>query len=477
MGLKDLLIQKFPEGIWKDRRLVWDSRQTVGDENPEWVFLPTDYPLSPEIQQDLLKRPQAQPLVKSRKEWGMIWSQIYQNPSARLKVWGVTGTNGKSTTVAILRQLILAFGEDVAELGTLGLSYYKNLKSEEAQQHWETGFTTPEAPTLQNLMAQLRDAGVKNLVMEISSHASTLGRVAGVDFDGLIFTNLSQDHLDFHHSMEAYEAAKADLFLKYLPLEKSHKRKCVAINTQDPAGLRIFKQLPEDFAAKPFAPQKNYQILKSEACGLKIQSEWGDVESPLVGDFNAENIMGALSLLSFHPAFSFDRARDVLKNFNGPRGRMQKVPDPLSRRHVFVDYAHSPDALEKVLLTLQKIKKPGQKLSVVFGCGGDRDRLKRPLMGKIASLVADRIIVTSDNPRGEDPQSIIDEIALGILAREGMEWSEEVSREKAIGLAIQAMKNDDLVLIAGKGHEEFQIIGTQKNRFSDFEVALSFMQS
>lgn len=458
--------QKFPDFFYQEKKLLWDSRQGAGPQGV-MAFVPTDFPVGADLERDLLAKTAGEALRLSRWDWGQLLSQLAGFPSSQLRVWGVTGTNGKSTTCALLRGLLLSLGENVVELGTLGFAFWKPEQLDRAFWQVDTGFTTPEAPTLHDLFRQCVEQQVVNVVMEVSSHASTLGRVAGVDFDGLIFTNLSQDHLDFHKSMEGYAAAKTELFTRYLAAKISAKKKVAVINDVDPVGQRIVAQLPLDVKFVSSALGTFAELIESTSDGLRMKTPWGEINSPLVGEFNAENLAGALALLCTHPKFDFKKVATFLSHFGGPRGRLERVVDPVNSRNVFVDYAHSPDALDKVLKTLRQILTPGKKLSVVFGCGGDRDKGKRPLMGAIAAGTADEILITSDNPRTENPQHIVDEIALGVPKSLSSKVHLVVERDAAIAMAVKKMAPQDILLIAGKGHEEYQIIGTQKKDFSD----------
>lgn len=490
--MKTIAVQKFPKIFFQNRQVIWDSRQPL-EGNDEWVLLFGDEYVAPEHQAALEQRPRAKKIGRigtscdlkvenPRKFLGEISSLYFGEPSRNLVVVGITGTNGKTTSTLLLGHLLQATGATVALLGTLGVQIWQAGKLVVSE---ETGFTTPEAPTLHQLFKDFCARGVTHVVMEVSSHALRLERVGGVDFDSGIFTNLTQDHLDFHKTMASYEAAKAKLFHEYLVersfsaqsgLKDSTKTRSAVINANDPAGLRLVSSLPLGFDVLTFVENKNYHIARQSIEGTAVTLNGTLLESPLVGRYNVENILGAyLAATKLHPSDA-PQFVEALKQFSGARGRLERVAvkgqEP--KKHVFVDYAHTPDALEKVLSTLASLKTKGALLWTVFGCGGDRDTQKRPIMGAIAQKFADRLVVTSDNPRTEDPKKILEDILRG-MSLDSQKVHVEIDREKAIALAITSMAPGDLLVIAGKGHEDYQIIGKSKIHFSDVEVAEKFL--
>ena len=487
-----LAIEKFPRLTFRGRRLIWDSRQEVSGVD-ELVVLRGEESLRAADRAALLARPRTTVIDASQTRdpdrfLGEAASEALGHPSQKMIVVAVTGTNGKTTCASLLRALLVARNKRVCEIGTLGVNVWGlgPAQQPECLMHLETGFTTPEAPTLQHLFSQLAVWGVESVVMEASSHAMALRRIAGIDFDGALFTNLTQDHLDFHRTMERYEEAKASLFKEFLPgrfesslMPESRKKKFAVLNVRDPAGRRILSSLPLEVSAQGFELGRNFDVLKSSLDGLRISIEGREIESPLVGAFNAENIVGSLILAEAVTRSTIEMSRFALAHFSGAPGRMDRVGT--GAPYVFVDYAHTPDALEKALKTLGSARDlsadKSSRIVVVFGCGGDRDKTKRPLMGKIAAQLADRVVLTSDNPRSENPLAILEEIRAGVP--ESLRGRVEVieDRRMAISRALKTLSSSDVCLIAGKGHEAFQIVGAQKLPFSDSSVALDVLHS
>ncbi len=496
------MFDKFPEIVFEGRRLIWDSRQ-VPNSQGEWVFIPDDSWVNAEIKQKLLSRTNAKfiggigtgldlEVPNPRNLLGEWASLALGEPSRKLKVLGVTGTNGKTTSTAILRALALATGENVCELGTLGLQLWESKNPNFPTEIISTGFTTPEAPQLHFLFSQLIKKNVKVVVMEVSSHASTLGRISGVDFDGMVFTNLTQDHLDFHETLEKYALAKMKLFTDFLPLsnnqsskiEISKKSKFAILNLGGdiayPFSAEVQGQIPKSVRVQKFTSGIDFKIINETDLGIEIDIQKqgplervGRVQIPLLGAYNAENFFGAYLLASqvFPNLLNFN-LQDSVRNFSGVSGRMESVK---TGSRVWVDYAHTPDALEKSLRTLVDLKQNKEKIWIVFGCGGDRDRSKRPLMGRVASQLADVIVLTSDNPRSEDPNQIIAEVKNGILNSTSQNFYSEVDRKRAIEYAIKSRAHGDFVLIAGKGHESVQIFADKTIEFSDQKIARDFL--
>lgn len=472
------LFEKFPPLEWKGKKLIWDTRQAEEGFAEILVF---DENTSKEFQTLFIERTkrnkdselflveQGVPeflKIRAIEQWG--------EASQKLKILGVTGTNGKSTSVALLRHLLCEQGVSCAEVGTLGISLFKAHASQ-AYEILDTGFTTPECHQLHYLFHQLHLRSIEYVAIEVSSHAIELDRIKGVCFAGAIFTNLTQDHLDFHKTMEAYEAAKLKLFTQYIV---SRKHSVSVVNSQNDVGKRYFSQLQKlSPAVFSFSHPQTYEILSSNAKGLRIQLLSGEsITSPLVGNYNAENIVGALELVHQVMKVSRNDLALSLKHFSGVCGRLERVSPVESELSVFVDYAHTPDALEKALGALQSLKVAGAKLYCVFGCGGDRDASKRPVMGRIASQLSDFVVVTSDNPRSENPDTIIANIVEGIEAKYLGNVLKCVDRKKAIIKALEMLEPGDLLLIAGKGHEQYQIIGNTKTDFSDQKIVSEYFR-
>ena len=377
-----------------------------------------------------------------------------------LQVIGVTGTNGKTTCAWLLESLFQALGKKVGVLGTVAYKWpgYSRPAS----------LTTPDALELHALLRDMEDAGVEIAIMEVSSHSLCQARVGGVDFSGAIFTNLTQDHLDYHHDMEAYFQAKAKLFLE---LPQSGKAR--AINGDDGYGRRLLEALPQAlaFGLRRDVAGRNWLLGEIESlspAGMRLRMSYGNVgwrlNSRLVGAFNASNLL-AVQALALQMGVSIGDL-GALESFAGVPGRLERIENP-SGKHVFVDYAHTPDALVNAL---QALREAGfRRIITVFGCGGNRDRTKRPLMGKAVADYSDVAVLTSDNPRMEDPDVIMDDVAPGLA--QARKVIREADRRAATAAALELLGADDALLIAGKGHEDYQIIGAEKRHYSDQEVA------
>ena len=410
-----------------------------------------------------------------RHKAGEIAATAYHSPSAKLWMIGVTGTNGKTSSCHWIAHALNQTAKKCALIGTLGNGFIKSLQ--------ETANTTPDALILQGLLADYLNAGASAVAMEVSSHALAQGRVNGVKFDVALMTNLSRDHLDYHGNMASYAATKRRLF-------DWPSLKFAVVNLDDPFGVELAAQLRDknveviayglSEAALHQAERHGMRMvygelrtMSAQGMQLDVRSSWGAIElkSTLLGRFNAANLLGVLAVLLVSDV-SLTQAAAALSSVQQVSGRMQKLGGS-DTPTVIVDYAHTPDALEKVLLALREVN-PAGRLICVFGCGGDRDRGKRAMMGKIAEKFADFCIITSDNPRSEDPQQIIAQISSEMRAGKHQILSD---RATAIGHSINTGKCGDMVLIAGKGHEDYQEIQAVKHPFSDVEVALAALKS
>jgi UDP-N-acetylmuramoyl-L-alanyl-D-glutamate--2,6-diaminopimelate ligase len=458
---------KFPELQFRGRRMIWDSRQSEG-RGPEIVYV------SSSADSDITARLRARAgLVEQvsddvTERLGRDASEAAGFPSRKLCVVGVTGTNGKTSGTHIMSYALAALGKRVMQIGTLGVQIWEK-KPDQIGAHVvfseETGFTTPEAPSLHDLFRQALEAGVTHVVMEVSSHALVLGRVSGVEFDGGVFTNLSQDHLDFHGTMEAYGAAKRLLFSRELLLS-SKKLKAAVIGLPDQMSEKLFaKGLGEvaGITRRDLRIGEFFTVNASSLTGLELSlKDRGKLQTSLIGVHNAWNLVLSFAMLESLEGISLAEFSRVMAGYPGIPGRFERVGT-----HCFVDYAHTPDALEKVLSTLKATLRDENKLVVVFGCGGDRDRGKRPQMGQIAGHWADRVWATNDNPRTEDPQSILDQIVAGVDPKDRSKLRVCADRAEAIRRALEESQPTDVLVVCGKGHESYQIIGTEKFRFSD----------
>ena len=400
---------------------------------------------------------------------GWLLSAFYGDPGQHLALLGITGTNGKTTTATILKQLLEAGGRRAGLMGTVEVDDGKDVTPAE--------LTTPGVVEVAEILARMRANDCQATVMEVSSHALEQGRTQGLAFDVAIFTNLSGDHLDYHGSMEAYADAKAKLFAGLAP------DALAVLNQHDQASHVMLKDcraraigvlvgekppvidLSETLHVFP-------EAMDVDGMSLRFVSPWGTggCRVPLVGAHNAFNAGAALAA-ACGVGVDFDTALRGLSRVRSPRGRLEPVHQPADQLRVFVDYAHTDEAIVNVLRAIRDVVKTAGRLTVVFGAGGDRDRSKRPRMAKAACAAADLVMVTSDNPRTEDPEEIVREIFAGVPDMERPRVTCEVDRAVAIERVIQEARSDDIIVIAGKGHEDYQIIGTTKRHFDDVEIA------
>jgi UDP-N-acetylmuramoyl-L-alanyl-D-glutamate--2,6-diaminopimelate ligase len=411
-------------------------------------------------------------VADSRKALGLLGSRFHGDPSARLKMIGVTGTNGKTTTTYLCKALLEGIGRQVGLIGTVGYQI--------GRETLPAAHTTPGALDLQELLAKMVESGLTAAVMEVSSHALALDRTSGCEYDVAVFTNLTQDHLDFHHTMDEYFEAKVRLFTGLAGGWKAGKR--ALVNVDDPRGNAIRAACPVPVWG--YAIQ-NQAELKAERVRLSLTGTTFTaatpagsftVESRLVGEHNVYNLLGAIGV-ALHDGATSDQICEATAHITNVPGRFERVSSGQDFT-VVVDYAHTEDALLRLLTAAQELKTG--RIITVFGCGGDRDRGKRPKMGRAAVEYSDMVILTSDNPRTEDPMAILREVEVGV--REALERRSHVQyhlvpdRREAISAAIREAHRGDMVLIAGKGHEDYQIIGTKKFHFDDREVAREAIQ-
>ncbi len=400
-----------------------------------------------------------------------VAAQFYGNPSSKLMVVGVTGTNGKTSTVYLTRSVLAAANLKTAVFGTI--------VQRVAGSDMPAGMTTPEAHKLQKMLSDAAAEGLDSVVMEVSSHALELKRPDGIEFDVAVFTNLTQDHLDFHKNMDGYLAAKTRLFSH---LMKRDKRTFAIINVDDPAGKHIAQRANAEVITYAVQEEADLRVLdfQSSVEGLAFwASIWGDreleVKLQLSGEYNLHNALAALGV-GLSQGLDLGVIKSGLESVNLVPGRFERV-DCGQDYTVVVDYAHTPDALERVLQTARKITEG--RLVTVFGCGGDRDKTKRPLMGRVATTLSDYSIITSDNPRTEDPLEIIFQIKAGVDSSllEGDKYELIPDRRSAIQKAIEMAEKGDMIVIAGKGHENYQILKDGRIHFDDREVAREFIGS
>jgi UDP-N-acetylmuramoyl-L-alanyl-D-glutamate--2,6-diaminopimelate ligase len=399
----------------------------------------------------------------ARLALALLASAFYRHPSTELRVIGITGTNGKTTTAYLIASMFEAARIRCGLLGTVGYRVGSEMR--------DGTHTTPEAPDLQQLLREMVDSGCGACAMEVSSHALSLKRVEGMAFAAGVFTNLTRDHLDFHSDMETYFRAKRRLF-ELLPEGAPS-----LVNVDDPRGAALAESVgrpvtyainrPADITSGPLS-------FSLEGLIFDVRTPRGTVHvrSPLVGRPNVYNILAAVAAATAL-GLSFDAIERGLAALEGVPGRFQLVSGANDEVTVVVDYAHTDDALRNLLETARPLARG--RVITVFGCGGDRDRTKRPLMGAVAGRLSDLIVITSDNPRSEDPARIIEEIQRGITPDTRRDSAQRMlsvaDRRAAIATAIEMARPGDLVLIAGKGHEKFQVIGSEMLPFDDVAVA------
>jgi UDP-N-acetylmuramoyl-L-alanyl-D-glutamate--2,6-diaminopimelate ligase len=401
----------------------------------------------------------------SRRALAQLADRFHGHPSGRMRVAGITGTNGKTTVSFMLRDFLRDAGETPGLIGTV--------QYELGARVIPAGRTTPEADDLQAMLAQMLQVGCRSAVMEVSSHALAQDRTWGIDFDAAVFTNLTRDHLDYHGTLEAYFEAKQRLFAG---LGRGAKEPVAAVNADDPWGRRILAA-PLRARAVSYGFGEAAQVRACDVRGsaqdtaFTLESPWGRraIRLPLLGRFNVWNALAALAT-GGALGLDLDRMAGVLAGFAGVPGRLEEIPTGRGFR-VFVDYAHTDDALANVLQTLADVRRG--RLIAVFGCGGNRDQSKRPLMGAVAARLADVTVLTSDNPRREDPRAIIEQIRQGVGPAANYEVVEE--RGRAIQRALEIAQKDDIILIAGKGHERFQEFANTIVPFDDRQVVRSLL--
>jgi len=411
----------------------------------------------------------------TRKALAQIAGRFYQNPSQGLCMIGITGTNGKTTTAFLIESILAAAGHSVGVIGTIDYRF--------AGRHYENPVTTPESLDLQRILAEMRQQGVSHVVLEVSSHAIDLDRIHGCQFDIGVFTNLTQDHLDYHDDMAHYWDCKKKFFTDYL-CAGAKKEKAIAVVCADHregeellASLGI-KTLSAGYSQRcQIKPDHTAVDLSGITAEISFPAGRFKLKSALIGAHNLENILCAVGVglaMNIPP----ETIRTGIEGLTHVPGRLEYIANT-AERFVYVDYAHTPDALRNVLSALRLISE--NRIICVFGCGGDRDRSKRPLMGEIAGRICDLSIITSDNPRTEDPIRITSQIRDGIRLTSAAEFNVaeittgfgkkgfvvEPDRREAIRLGLSVSRPGDIILIAGKGHETYQIVGKQKQPFDD----------
>ncbi len=402
----------------------------------------------------------------SREAERILLREFYGFPEQEMILVGVTGTNGKTTVTYLLESILRRAGMEPGVMGTINRRF--------CHRSYESPNTTPSFREILKVLTEMKECGVKAVAMEVSSHAIVQERIRGLLFDAGIFTNLSRDHLDYHGSMEEYYQAKARFFKEVLPEGKEGSFAVIGIDND--WGRRLAEEI-EGYPVYTYGKDRGDLRLSSLEINnfrmklrIEMESESFEIETELFGDYNAENIMAAF-LTAYKLGIRADLIVAGIEDLKAVPGRLEKIPLP-SGAVVFIDYAHTPDAMENVLRAVRKYAEG--RIITVFGAGGDRDRGKRAPMGEVAARYSDLVIVTSDNPRSEDPESIIDMIVEGI-ERVTENFRRIPDRREAIFSALRQAGENDIVMILGKGHEDYQIIGNRKLHFSDREVVNEFL--
>lgn len=395
---------------------------------------------------------------------------FYDHPDRKMRLIGITGTNGKTTITYFLESIFGRHGLSTGVVGTVNYRYKDTV--------FPASNTTPQSGDLYRLFHQMSSNGVDTAIMEVSSHALALGRVRGLEFDVAVFTNLTRDHLDFHQTMEDYFAAKSKLFIELGPGAKKFP-KCAVINRDDPWGKKIVPLIRDaetlTYGLSEKSAVRAEHVRPSSACTefvLVTPQGRRKVELAHIGEHNIYNALAAAGA-ALASGIPLETIIEGLEKAPMVPGRLEKV-DEGQNFTVVVDYAHTDDALKNITTALKDLKPT--RLITVFGCGGDRDRSKRPIMGELATAMSDFVFVTSDNPRSEDPQKIALDIEVGIRRQHRNNYQVVLDREQAIAAAIVMAQKGDIILIAGKGHETYQIIGDKQFHFNDTEVARKYLR-
>jgi UDP-N-acetylmuramoyl-L-alanyl-D-glutamate--2,6-diaminopimelate ligase len=414
-------------------------------------------------------------VLDCRKTMAEMSNSFYNYPSRKLKIIGVTGTNGKTTVTSLINFVLEFAGKRTGLIGTNG-----NIINKKS---FESTHTTPESVDLNGLLNQMVNSGVEYVIIEVSSHALELKRVYGIEFDAAIFTNLTPEHLDFHKTMNDYFYSKKILFDSIQRINNKGNNTVVIYNSDDEYGGRIIENSESERISFGFNPAlysiQNLNLsFEGMSFDMLIPLNGEDinklnVKSKQTGRFNVYNILASTAALKYL-GLSYGLIKNAIENFNPVDGRFNQIKLQNSSMAI-IDYSHTPDSLQKAITTIREIidvNKIKGKIITVFGCGGNRDRTKRPIMGKIATRFSDQVIITSDNPRDEEPMDIISEIKMGITSDN---YSVEQDREKAIIKAYKMSKKNDVILIAGKGHESYQEIKGVKHHLSDREIVEKYI--
>lgn len=399
----------------------------------------------------------------TQKALALIAANYYDNPSAELRLVGVTGTNGKTTIATLLYELFTRAGYSVGLLSTVKVMV--------GDQAFDAVRTTPDSLAINAYLRQMKKAGVEFCFMEVSSHGIAQHRTTGLAFKGGIFTNLSHDHLDYHKDFAEYRDVKKRFFDE-LPASAF-----ALTNADDKNGLVMLQNTRAQkytYALRSYADFQA-QILENQFTGLLLKVHGQDLWTQLIGTFNAYNILAIFATAELLGLETLETLK-LISGLGSVSGRFQYLISEKKKITAIVDYAHTPDALKNVLETINTIRTRNEKLITVVGCGGDRDRTKRPEMGRIGAALSTQVILTSDNPRSEDPEQIIEEIAQGVEPQDFKKISSITNRRQAIKMACQLADTNDIILIAGKGHENYQEIKGERFEFDDYKIVEEFLK-
>ena len=406
------------------------------------------------------------PLIKvnnPRKIMSSISANFYGHPSQDMKIVGITGTNGKTSVTQLLNEILSLNNISCGTLGTLGFSTPSGMMN--------TGFTTPESIELQQLLSFLKAGGINHAIMEISSHSLEMHRVDDLSVDVAVFTNLTQDHLDFHHNLESYFQAKLKLFKM---LNENHT---AVINLDDPYAKRIIDNTTAKIITYGFDSNAHMNVISHDISLKGISAQIGynnkiyNISSPLIGKFNLSNIMASLCA-AISLDIPIEDALDAIKKYAHIPGRLENLSLNISGK-VIVDYAHTPDAYNQVLKMIQDLSPDNSKIFTLFGCGGNRDHSKRSIMGEIAEKYSDKVFITSDNPRDENVKDICLDVSKGFSTNK---YQVIYNRKDAIIEAMKQMDKNTILMILGKGRDNYEIIGSDKFPHNDIEIAESFVE-
>ncbi|MBK9256951.1 MAG: UDP-N-acetylmuramoyl-L-alanyl-D-glutamate--2,6-diaminopimelate ligase [Saprospiraceae bacterium] len=402
-------------------------------------------------------------VADARAVAGLILKKYYAVATDRVKLIGVTGTNGKTTVATLMYQLFSTIGYKCGLISTV-----ENLIDGEIL---PSSYTTPDVVNLHKLIAEMVSRDCKYIFMEVSSHAIDQQRISGLDFTGAIFTNITHDHLDYHGTFKNYINAKKKFF------DDLNKEAFVLVNTDDKNGKVMVQNTTAKVKTYGLRSMTDYKakIIDSSVQGLHLKINGNEVHFRMIGEFNAYNILAVYGA-SVELGEKSDEVLSVLSGLRGAEGRFEQIYQPSRRISAIVDYAHTPDALENVLTTIKKVKKMNTSVITVVGCGGDRDKTKRPVMAKVAADLSDKLIMTSDNPRSEDPEKILDDMEAGLDSTDKLKVLRIADRMQAIKTALMIANPDDIILVAGKGHEKYQEIKGEKFPFDDIATLRTLMK-